>query len=55
MIAGQVTVGRRELAEAGLTAAYAVAEGPDEVAAALADPSGTLSRRAERVASTWSR
>ena len=55
VIAGQVTVGRRELAEAGLTAAYAVAEGPDEVAAALADPSGTLSRRAERVASTWSR
>jgi glycerate kinase len=54
-VAGQVTVGRRELAAAGLTAAYAVAEGPDEVAAALADPVGTLGRRAERVARTWSR
>jgi glycerate kinase len=55
VVAGQVTVGRRELAAAGLAAAYAVAEGPDEVAAALADPAGTLSRRAERVARTWSR
>src|SRR5450830_523677 len=55
VVAGQVTVGRRELAAAGLTAAYAVAEGPDEVAAAPADPAGTLSRRAERVARTWSR
>jgi glycerate kinase len=55
VIAGQVDVGRRALAAAGITAAYAVAEGPDEVAAALADPAGTLSRRSERVARTWSR
>ncbi|MGV8978734.1 MAG: glycerate kinase [Cellulomonas sp.] len=55
VVAGQVTVGRRELSEAGLTAAYAVAEGPVEVAAALADPVGTLLRRAEQVARTWSR
>lgn len=55
VIAGQVQVGRRELAAAGITAAYAVAEGVDEIAVALADPAGTLSRRAERVARTWSR
>jgi glycerate kinase len=55
VVAGQVQVGRRELAAAGITAAYAVADGPDEVAAALADPAGTLSRRSERVARTWSR
>ena len=55
VIAGQVTVGRRELAAAGITAAYPVADDARAVAAALADPAGTLSRRAERVARTWSR
>jgi glycerate kinase len=35
--------------------AYAVAEGPEQVAAALADPAGTLAERARRVARTWSR
>ncbi|WP_186812545.1 glycerate kinase family protein [Cellulomonas composti] len=54
VLAGQVEVGRRELAAAGITAAYAVAERPDEVAAALADPAGTLATRAARVARTWS-
>jgi glycerate kinase len=55
VIAGQVQVGRRELAAVGVDAAYAVADGPAEVAAALADPSGTLAARAARVAATWSR
>jgi len=55
LLAGQVLVGRRELAAAGITAAYAVAESPDEVTAALADPAVTLTARAERVARTWSR
>ena len=55
VLAGEVLVGRRELSAAGVTAAYAVAEGPDEVAVALADAGGSLERRAERVARTWSR
>ncbi|WP_029287834.1 glycerate kinase [Cellulomonas sp. HZM] len=55
VVAGQVLVGRRELAAAGITASYAVAEAPDEVAAALADAAGSLRRRTERVARTWSR
>lgn len=54
VVAGEVQVGRRELSAAGVTAAYAVAERPDEVAAALADPAGTLRARAARVARTWS-
>jgi len=55
VIAGEVLVGRRELSSAGIAAAYAVADGPDEVAAAIADARGSLERRAERVARTWSR
>lgn len=54
VVSGEVQVGRRELAAAGVTAAYAVAEGPDAVRAALADPAGTLRSRAARVARTWS-
>lgn len=55
VLAGEVQVGRRELSAAGITAAYAVGETPDDVEAALADPVGTLRARAERVARTWSR
>jgi glycerate 2-kinase len=55
VIAGQVHVGRRELAAAGIAGAYAVAETADQVRAAHADPVGTLSARAARVARTWSR
>ncbi|WP_449385094.1 glycerate kinase family protein [Cellulomonas soli] len=55
VLAGEVTVGRRELSAAGITAAYAVGEDPQEVAAALADPVGSLRARAQRVARTWSR
>ncbi|WP_203793599.1 glycerate kinase, partial [Cellulomonas oligotrophica] len=54
VVSGEVTVGRRELAAAGVAAAYAVAEGPEAVARALADPATTLAVRAARVARTWS-
>jgi len=54
VIAGQTKVGRREAMALGISGTYAVAENPDQLAAALADPAGTLSARAARVASTWS-
>ncbi len=54
VVAGQVEVGRRETQAIGVAAAYAVAEGPDAVAAALADPERSLADRVERVARTWS-
>jgi glycerate kinase len=54
VIAGQARVGRRETMALGISGTYAVAENPEQVRAALADPGGTLSARAERVASTWS-
>ena len=54
VIAGQTLVGRRDTMALGIAGTYAVAESPDQVAAALADPTGTLSARAARVASTWS-
>ena len=55
VVAGEVLVGRRELSAAGITAAYAVGESPEQVAAALAAPAQTLAARAARVARTWSR
>ena len=54
VIAGQALVGRRDSMALGISGTYAVAENPSQIAAALADPSGTLSRRTERVATTWS-
>ena len=54
VIAGQTHVGRRDAMALGISGTYAVAENPAEVAAALADPGGTLSARSERVATTWS-
>lgn len=54
VIAGQALVGRREAMSVGLSGVYAVADRPDQVAAALADPSGTLAARVARVARTWS-
>lgn len=54
VIAGQVLLGRRDTMALGVSGAYAVAEDADQVAAALADPAGSLSRRTQRVASTWS-
>ena len=56
VVAGEVLVGRRELSAAGITAAYAVGETPEQVAAALAgagaEPGGA---GGARVARTWSR
>jgi glycerate kinase len=54
VIAGQALVGRRETMALGINGTYAVAENPGQVAAALADPAGTLSARTARVAATWS-
>jgi glycerate kinase len=54
VIAGQTLVGRREAMTLGLSGSYAVAETPEQVEAAMADPVGTLARRAARVAATWS-
>ncbi len=55
VIAGQVEAGRRESTAAGIESSYAVADTPQQVAAALADPYGTLRTRTRRVARTWSR
>lgn len=55
VLAGQVSVGRREAAAAGVDAAYSVADDAGGVAASLADPAGTLAALAERIASRWSR
>lgn len=54
VLAGQVSVGRREAMAAGLSGMYAVAAGARHLAASLADPAGTLRARAARVALTWS-
>ncbi len=54
VVAGEVLVGRREQAAAGISAAYAVSSSPDDVPAALADPARTLAARAAAVARTWS-
>ena len=54
VVAGQVLVGRREAMTLGLSGSYAVAESPEQVAAAMADPVGTLATRTARVAATWS-
>jgi glycerate kinase len=54
VIAGQTLVGRREAMTLGLSGTYAVAETPAQVDAAMADPVGTLTARAARVAATWS-
>ncbi|SDC49682.1 glycerate kinase family protein [Actinokineospora iranica] len=53
VLAGQVGVGRRQAAAAGVEAAYSVAEHAGSVAAALADPAGTLADLAEHVARQW--
>lgn len=53
-VAGEVLAGRREWGAAGISGAYALAERPDQRAAFVADPAGTLAARVERVARTWS-
>lgn len=54
VLAGEVTVGRRETMALGVSGVYAVAERPGETDALLADPVGSLEARASRVAGTWS-
>ena len=53
-IAGRAMIGRREAMAMGASGVYAVAERPDQVEAAMADPVGTLTARTARVAATWS-
>jgi glycerate 2-kinase len=55
VLAGQVSVGRREMGAVGVEAAYGVAEHAGGVEASLADPAGTLAALAEHVAKRWSR
>ena len=54
VLAGQVTVGRREAAAAGIEAAYAITDTVD-VATALSRPRDQLAALAARVARQWSR
>ncbi|GAC1610186.1 MAG: glycerate kinase [Mycobacteriales bacterium] len=54
VLAGQVSLGRRETAAAGIDATYAVADAVG-VEASLARPAEELSALAERVAREWSR
>jgi glycerate kinase len=54
VLAGRVEVGRRELATAGIDAAYGIADDPAGVRAAMARPADTLAALAEKVARTWS-
>ena len=55
VLAGQVSVGRREAMAAGLSGMYAVADSARHLATTLTDPEGALRARAARVALTWSR
>ena len=54
VIPGQSLVGRRECAAIGVTGIYPVADSITAVPRAMADPAGSLTARAERVARTWS-
>jgi len=53
VVAGQVSVGRREAAAAGVQAAYSVSEHAGGVEASMADPAGTLAALAEELAGQW--
>jgi glycerate 2-kinase len=55
VLAGQVSVGRREAASVGVDSAYGVADHAGGVEASMADPAGTLAALAEHVARQWSR
>ncbi|MGD9988978.1 glycerate kinase family protein [Pseudonocardia sp.] len=54
VLAGQVSVGRREAAAAGVDSAWSVADDAGGVEASMADPEGTLAALAARVARQWS-
>jgi glycerate kinase len=53
VLAGQVSVGKREAAAAGIEKAFAVAEHAGSVRRSMADPAGTLAALAEDVAKQW--
>lgn len=55
VIAGEVSVGRREFSGIGVAATYSAAEAVGGVAESMADPSGALGAASARVARTWSR
>lgn len=55
VLAGQVSVGRREAGSAGVSDSYSVVEHVGSVDAAFADPAGTLASLAAQVAGQWSR
>ena len=54
VLAGQVSVGRREAAAAGVDGAYSVADDAGGVERSMADPAGTLAALAAKVAARWS-
>jgi glycerate kinase len=54
VLAGQVSVGRREAGAAGVEASYAVVDHAGSVEAAFADPAGTLEALSQHVAKQWS-
>ncbi len=55
VVAGQTSVGGRELRAAGFSGAYSVAESAGSVAAAMERPAPELARLAQRLAGAWSR
>ena len=55
VLAGRVAVGRREMAAANITEAYALVDPPGSEHAAFADPYGELRRLSARVAGRWTR
>jgi len=55
VLAGRVSVGRREAAVAGITEAYALADEEGGLNAALDRPADLLRRLAQRLAGQWSR
>ncbi|WP_028932807.1 glycerate kinase [Pseudonocardia spinosispora] len=54
VLAGQVSVGRREAASVGVEDAYSVAEHAGGAEVSMADPAGTLSALAAELAGQWS-
>ncbi len=55
VLAGQVSVGRRRAAAAGVDYAYSVAEHVGSAEASLADPGGSLTALAKHVSAQWHR
>ncbi len=55
VLAGQVSVGRREMLAAGVNAAYALVDEPGGLERAMGDPAGALTDLAARVAREWAR